>query len=70
MEKVQSPDVHRLLQADGDKSLVEAAQRLMALLDAEGTRAGRYQVDARGAQGVQIGDHGTQSNVFHTPPNA
>ncbi len=55
--------------AGGDVAVVEAAQRLMALLDAEGSRAGRYQVDARGAQGVQIGDHGTQTNTFTTPPS-
>ena len=27
-----------------------------------------YTVDARGAQGVQIGDHARQDNVFHAPP--
>jgi hypothetical protein len=56
--------------AGRDNDLLTAAQRLMALLDPEGTRAGKYQVDARGAQGVQIGDHGTQSNIFNTPPPA
>jgi hypothetical protein len=43
-------------------AVVEAAQRLMALLDAAGTRAGKYTVDLRGAQGVQIGDHNEQRN--------
>lgn len=52
---------------DSDKPLVEAAQRLMAMLDAERNRAGRYRVDARGAQGVQIGDYNVQSNVFNAP---
>jgi hypothetical protein len=50
--------------ADQDIALVEAAQRLMALLDAAGTRTGKYQVDVRGAQGVQVGDHGAQTNYF------
>lgn len=56
--------------AGGDVAVVEAAQQLMALVDAEGSRAGRYRVDARGARGVQISDHGTQSNTFTTPPSA
>jgi hypothetical protein len=55
--------------AGDDEGLVTAAQQLMAMLDAEGAKAGRYQVDARGAQGVQIGDHGTQSNVYNAPPS-
>lgn len=54
--------------AADDQELVEAAQHVLSLFDAEGTKAGRYQVDARGAQGVQIGDHGTQTNTFHAPP--
>ena len=41
---------------------------LMAELDEAGARAGKYAVDARGAQGVQIGDRNTQHNVFSTPP--
>ncbi|MFD8081614.1 hypothetical protein ACFV4F_07940 [Kitasatospora sp. NPDC059722] len=56
------------IRAGDDDQLVASAQELLALLDAAGTEAGRYQVDARGAQGVQIGDHGNQSNVFNGPP--
>jgi hypothetical protein len=41
---------------------------LLALLDPTGTRAGKYMVDLRGAQGVQVGDHNTQTNTFSTPP--
>lgn len=52
--------------AGNDQVVIEAAQRLMALLDAAGTRAGKYQVDLRGAQGVQVGDHTTQNNTFGT----
>lgn len=40
-----------------DAVAVEAAQRLMALLDTSGSRAGKYLVDVRGSQGVQVGDH-------------
>jgi hypothetical protein len=54
--------------ADRDDSLVAAARELMGLVDAAGARAGKYSVDARGAQGVQIGDHGVQHNVFGSPP--
>lgn len=51
-----------------DPAVVEAAQRLLALLDQAGTRSGKYTVDLRGAQGVQVGDHGTQTNTFNAPP--
>lgn len=54
--------------AAGDPAVVEAAQQLMALLDAAGTQSGKYLVDLRGAQGVQVGDHNTQANTFTTPP--
>src|SRR4051794_23293965 len=54
--------------ADQDTAVVDAAQRLMALLDAAGTRAGKYQVDVRGAHGVVVGDQGTQTNYFGTAP--
>jgi hypothetical protein len=50
--------------AGSDAPTVEAAQRLMALLDAPGTRSGRYVVDARGARGVQVGDGNTMHNTF------
>jgi hypothetical protein len=50
--------------AGNDGRTVEAAQRLMALVDAAGTRSGRYVVDARGAHGVQIGDGNTMHNTF------
>jgi NADP-dependent 3-hydroxy acid dehydrogenase YdfG len=53
-----------------DPVVVEAAQRLLALLDEAGSRAGKYTVDLRGAQGVQVGDHNTQTNTFTNPPTA
>ena len=54
--------------ADRDRDLVAAAQALMNLVDAAGAQAGKYTVNVRGAQGVQIGDHNRQDNVFHAPP--
>lgn len=56
--------------AGDDAAVVAAAQRVMALVDAAGTRAGRYTVDVRGAQGVQVGDHNVQTNTFSAPPPA
>lgn len=54
--------------ADRDPDLTAAAQALLAQIDEAGTRAGRYVIDARGSQGVQIGDHNAQHNVFGPPP--
>jgi len=51
-----------------DLDLAAAARALMSLVDEAGARAGKYTVDVRGAQGVQIGDHTRQDNVFHVPP--
>lgn len=56
------------VEAGGDASVVQAAQRLMTLLDLLGAQAGKYVVDARGAQGSQIGDCNTQTNNFPAPP--
>ncbi|MBV9728404.1 MAG: hypothetical protein JO309_03105 [Pseudonocardiales bacterium] len=47
---------------------VAATQRMLALVDQAGTQEGKYRVDAQGAQGVQVGDHNTQSNTFTSPP--
>ena len=56
--------------ADRDADLVAVAQELMRLVDPAGSRAGKYTVDVRGAQGVQVGDHSTQHNVFGAPPRS
>ncbi|MGZ4666524.1 MAG: hypothetical protein ACXV5Q_16195 [Frankiaceae bacterium] len=53
--------------ADRDGAVLEAAQRLMALLDAAGSQAGKYQIDARYAQGAQFGEHNVQTNTFTGP---
>jgi hypothetical protein len=50
--------------AEGDADLVAAAQALMSLLDEAGTWAGKYLVQVRDSQGVQVGDHGTQHNKY------
>jgi hypothetical protein len=53
--------------ADGDRDLIAAAQALLDLISEADRRAGKYTVDARGAQGVQIGDRTRQNNVFNPP---
>ena len=54
--------------ATTDPEVVKAAEQLMALVDPAGFSAGKYAVDLRGAQGVQVGDHNKQINTFRTPP--
>jgi len=50
--------------AGEDGELVAAAQAVMALVDAAGSAAGKYQVVVHGSQGVQVGDHNIQHNTF------
>ena len=52
--------------ADGDGDLLAAAKALLDLVGGA-EAAGKYAVDVRGAQGVQIGDHNRQDNVFNAP---
>jgi hypothetical protein len=47
-----------------DADLVASAQMLMELIDAKGTREGKYVVQVHGGQGMQVGDHNTQHNSF------
>jgi hypothetical protein len=54
--------------AEDDEGLTAAAWALMELLDAAGSRAGKYQVAVSGSQGVQVGDHNTQVNTFGPGP--
>ena len=54
--------------ADRDRDLVAAAQALMNLLDQAGSRSGKYLVSVRDSQGVQVGDHNTQTNTFGSGP--
>jgi hypothetical protein len=53
--------------ADGDRDLIAAAQALLDLISEADRRTGKYTVDVRGGQGVQIGDRNTQNNVFNPP---
>ena len=54
--------------AEGEADLVAAAQALMSLVDAAGSRAGKYVVTVRDSQGVLVGDHNTQTNIFRPGP--
>jgi hypothetical protein len=57
--------------AGHDGAVVEAARTLMRLLDAAGSSAGKYDVDVRASQGVQVGDGNRQTNTFASrPPKA
>jgi RIP homotypic interaction motif len=47
-----------------DAGLLAAAQTLMGLLDEAGARSGKYTVMVSDSQGVQVGDHSTQTNNF------
>jgi hypothetical protein len=51
-----------------DPAVVQAAREVMSLVDPAGFRSGKYVVDLRGAQGVQVGDRNVQNNTFHAPP--
>ena len=53
--------------AEGDADLVAAAQALMNLVDETGLRSGKYLITVHGSQGVQVGDHNTQTNTFGPP---
>ncbi len=55
--------------ADADADLVEAAQALMRLVDQAGSQSGKYAVTVRDSQGVQVGDHNTQTNTFGLRPS-
>ena len=50
--------------------VITAAQEVMRLVDGAGSAAGKYQVDLRGAQGVQVGDGNRQVNLFGDGPSA
>ena len=54
--------------ADQDAEILSAARALLEAADPDGAAAGKYTVDARGAQGVQVGDHATmQIHVTERP---
>jgi hypothetical protein len=55
--------------AGDDADLLAAAQAMMRLADPAGSQAGKYTVHVSGGQGVQVGDHNTQTNIFGTTPD-
>jgi hypothetical protein len=55
--------------AADDPDLMAAAQRLVEMADPQGARQGKYRLDLRGAQGVQVGDHGTMTVNIAAPPS-
>ncbi|MEV3935641.1 hypothetical protein AB0K52_06660 [Glycomyces sp. NPDC049804] len=48
--------------AEADQEILDKARELLAQLEEP---AGKYMVDNRGAKGVVIGDHTSQTNHFH-----
>jgi len=66
-EEMLKDELQGALVASGagqDQAVLAAALWLLALVDPQGSQAGRYQVYAPGAKGVQVGDHNTQTNTF------
>jgi hypothetical protein len=63
-----SLEIHlRQAGADQDRAVLDAASSVMRLADPDGAVAGKYIVNLAGAQGVQVGDHNWQRNVFNAP---
>jgi hypothetical protein len=50
--------------AAGDDEILAAARAVLEAADPAGAAAGKYILDLRGAQGVQVGDHSQQLNQF------
>ena len=56
--------------ASEDPNIVEVAQRLLQLVHPEQHAQGKFNVQITGTvQGQQVGDYGTQSNVFGDKPS-
>ncbi|MFI5749885.1 hypothetical protein ACIBBE_29045 [Streptomyces sp. NPDC051644] len=51
--------------ADEDPEILAAARSLLRELGVSGRHDPTHVVDAREAQGVQVGDHNTQTNTFN-----
>jgi hypothetical protein len=54
--------------AGDDEALIAAANAVLELVRQQGGTSGKYNVTITGSQGVQVGDHGTQTNTFAAPP--
>jgi hypothetical protein len=62
--KAPLEDTLRDAGADRDQEILAAAKALLEQLDPQGAASGKYQLDLRGAQGVQVGDHGQMTVTF------
>jgi len=51
-----------------DQAVIAAATQLLDLLDASGSRAGKYTVDVRSSHGTVIGDHANVTQTFGSMP--
>lgn len=47
-----------------DEEVVKAAQKLMELVDPDGARAGKYNVNISGGKGIVVGDHAQVKMTF------
>ena len=52
---------------DQDYEILTAAKALLEKADPTGSAAGKYTIDLRGAQAVQVGDHGQMTVTFGGP---
>jgi hypothetical protein len=50
--------------ADKDDALLAAAQAFLDLVQQPGPKSGKYNVTITGSEGVQVGDHNSQTNTF------
>jgi hypothetical protein len=48
-----------------DADVLDSARALLEKADPDGAARGKYRVDVRGGQGVQIGDHGQMTVTFN-----
>jgi hypothetical protein len=71
-ETWQAPLAAELTEARAgeDEKLIAAARALLDIIGPPQSRGGKYQIDARGAIGVQIGDHNHQRSILRPPPTA
>lgn len=67
-ERAQLVDELRVAGAGTDDAVLAATRRLMAAVDEAGSQAGKYRLDLRGAQVGRVGDGGTQTVTFASPP--
>ena len=64
-------EVHlKQARADQDQAVLDAAALVLRAADPAGAATGKYVVNLAGSQGVQVGDHNWQENVFHAPPSS